>query len=78
MQEHKKIRVKRLGVMGTVELDLLPYYSAQDVLVRIGASEGMILTPAPQPGMVFEADQELWDQVQPGQTLYAVQGKGPC
>ncbi len=70
-QESRKVIVKRLGAPGTVEVDLLPSYSARQVLEKIGASADMILTPAPQLGIVFDADEEIWPSVVSGQTLFA-------
>ncbi|MDQ3831625.1 MAG: hypothetical protein M3361_20475 [Candidatus Tectomicrobia bacterium] len=70
-QESRKVIVKKLGAPGTVEVDLLPSYTARDVLRRIGASDGMILSPAPQMGLVFDPDEEVFDGVVSGQTLFA-------
>ena len=70
-QEAKKLTVKRLGAPGMVEVDLLPTYKARDILGKIGASADMILTPAPQLGIVFDADEEVWPSVVSGQTLWA-------
>jgi hypothetical protein len=54
-----------------VEVELLPSYTAGEVLRRIGASDGMILSPAPQMGLVFDSDEEVWPNVTSGQTLFA-------
>jgi hypothetical protein len=77
MQESKKISVKRLLVGEVVGLDVLPYYTARDVLLRTGASEDMLLT-SPQTGLAFDPDQEVWDQLQQNQTVFVLPGKGPC
>jgi hypothetical protein len=70
-QESKKLIVKRLGAPGTMEVDLLPSDTAGDILSRIGANGDMILSPAPQMGLVFDSDEEVWGSVVSGQTLFA-------
>jgi hypothetical protein len=70
-QESRKVIVKKLGAPGTVEVDLLPYDTAGDILRRIGANGDMILSPAPQMGLVFDSDEEVWPSVAWGQTLFA-------
>ena len=76
MQESKKISIQRLGGGGAVDLDVLPYYTVRDVLLRTGASEDMRLSSP--LGLMFDPDQELWDDVQPGQTVFVLPAKGPC
>jgi hypothetical protein len=70
-EDSKKVSVKRLGAPGTVEIELLPDYTAGDVLRRIGASADMILTPAPQLGWVFDLEEAVFPAVVSGQTLFA-------
>jgi hypothetical protein len=77
-QESKKLVVKRVEVPGTVDVDLLPWYTVRDVLRRSGAEAGMLLSPDPQLRLVWGEDEEIWDQVTPGQTVYAVLSQGPC
>jgi hypothetical protein len=77
MQDSKKLVIKKMGDPGTVAVDLLPWDSAADVLHKSGAGADFMLSPAPQMGIVYDADEEVWNWVMEGQALYVVRSSYP-
>jgi hypothetical protein len=71
MDEKKTLMVKKLGAGETREVEISPHTTARHVLTMVAASQTMILTPAPQMGIVFDDEEVLWGEVVTGQTLFA-------
>jgi hypothetical protein len=71
MDEKKTVVVKKLGAPEPRTVEITPDTTARRVLTMVGASQTMILTPAPQMGIVFDDEEVLWGEVVTGQTLFA-------
>jgi hypothetical protein len=71
MDEKKTLMVKKLGAGEARPVEITPDTTARRVLTMVGASQTMILTPAPQMGIVFDDSEVLWGEVVTGQTLFA-------
>jgi len=71
MDEKKTLMVKKLGAGDTREVEIFPQTTARQVLTMVAASQTMILTPAPQMGIVFGDEEVLWGEVEPGQMIFA-------
>ena len=72
MDETKKtLMVKKLGAGEMQQVEISPQTTARRVLTMVGASQTMILTPAPQMGIVYDDEEVLWGEVVSGQTVFA-------